>query len=134
MAVKETGGRRQQVAQGWGSIVAALALLLTMTGGCTEVIRFRVMDDSYPWRPAGCALDVLPGEKGPRYTWFEDVAYAEVRCRARERCIAELRRLACAVGARSVYWGWEETRDGRTEIDASFAVPVRRDPLDRNIH
>ena len=110
---------------------AAMALLLTTTGACTEVIRFRVIDDEYPSRPAGCALDMWPGEKGPGYGMFTDVAYAEVRCRARARCIDELRRLACAAGARGVYWGSEETRDGRTEIDASFAVPVRPDPLDR---
>jgi hypothetical protein len=102
----------------------ALAATLTTMGACADTVRLRLLDEVRPARPAGCAVDLFPGEKFPvGYGPYADLAYAEVTCRARERCIDELRRQACAVGARGVYWSWEETRDGRTEIDAHLAVP-----------
>ena len=102
----------------------ALAAILTTTGACADVIRLRVIGEARPSRPAGCAVDLFPGEKFPPYGAFADIAYVEVSCRSRERCIDELRRQACKVGARGVYWSWEEARDGHTEIDAYFAAPV----------
>jgi hypothetical protein len=105
-------------------VLAQAALLAAALTGCTQ-IRVRIME-ARPARSPGCAVAVLPGETGPRYDAFSDVAYAEVRCRKRERCVDELRKQACVVGATAVYWSWEETRDGQTEIDAHFAVPVAR--------
>jgi hypothetical protein len=103
----------------------ALGALLAVGGACVDV-RLRLIGGARRSRPTGCAVDLFPGEKFPRYEAFFDVAYAEVRCRKRDRCIDELRKQACAVGARAVYWSWEETRDGYTEIDAHFAVPTTR--------
>jgi len=101
----------------------AFAAILAATGACVD-LRMRVIE-ARPSRPPGCAVDLFPGEKYPlQYGAFADVAYAEVRCRKRDRCIDELRRQACAVGAQGVYWSWEETRNGQTDIDAHFAVRV----------
>ena len=106
----------------------ALGATLTATGACAD-IQVRVMEPR-PARPAGCAVDLFP-EKDTGYDAEMPVAYAEARCRKRETCIDELRRQACAVGARGVDWVWEGTSDGQTEIDAYFVLPLaNRDLLE----
>ena len=114
------------------SRAAAVAAALLLAGACVDIELRRIGPDR-PSRPPGCAVDLFPGEKGPlNYGAHTEVAVANVSCRNRERCIEEIKKQACAVGARGVYWPVESTEGGYTQIDARFVVPAAR-PSDREL-
>jgi hypothetical protein len=95
----------------------ALALL---AAACVDIEVQRIGPDR-PSRPPGCAVELLPDAK-PAYE-FVDVATGTVSCaRKRDRCLDELRKQACAVGADAVYGFSESTESMYTHITARFAA------------
>jgi len=98
----------------------ALALL---AAACVDIEVQRIGPDR-PSKPPGCAVEVLPDAK-PAYE-FVDVATGTVSCaRKRDKCIEELRKQACAVGADAVYGFSESTESMYTHITARFAARKR---------
>jgi len=95
----------------------ALALL---AAACVDIEVQRIGPDR-PSRPPGCAVELLPDTK-PAYE-FVDVATGTVSCaRKRDKCLDELRKQACVVGADAVYGFSERTESMYTHISARFAA------------
>jgi hypothetical protein len=102
-----------------GARSLALAVLL-LAGGCVD-IELRRIGPERPSRPAGCAVELLP--EGRPADPFEDVATANVSCaKKRDRCLDELRKQACVVGADAVYGFSERTESIYIHITARFAA------------
>ena len=99
--------------------VAALALA-ALAGACAD-IDVRRIGPARPARPPGCNVEII-ADGQPGYE-FADVAFANVSCaRTRERCLAELRKQACVVGADAVYGLSERTESMYIHMTATFAA------------
>jgi hypothetical protein len=74
-----------------------------------------------PALPAGCPVEIVTDGSHPSSA--VDVASGEVSCSGqRDRCLAEIRKMACAVGADTVYGLSERTESGFTHISATYAA------------
>ena len=94
--------------------------LVLLAAACVDIEVQRIGPDR-PSRPPGCAVELLPDAK-PAYE-FVDVANGTVSCaRKRDKCLDELRKQACAVGADAVYGVTERTESMYTHITARFAA------------
>jgi hypothetical protein len=99
----------------WLSMASVL-----LAGGCVDIDVQRIGAER-PSRPPGCAVEVIPEGK-PAFD-FVDVASANVSCaRKRDRCLDELRKQACVVGADAVYGFSEKTESMYVHINARFAA------------
>jgi hypothetical protein len=102
------------------AVVAAVAVVL---GACVDV-EVRLIGPQRPSRPADCAVDVFAEGRPPYVT--TDVASATVSCSGdRGKCVAALRKQACAVGADVIYGVGETRESGFSHISATFAARVR---------
>jgi hypothetical protein len=99
---------------------AALLAAALLVGGCVD-IELRQIGPARPSRPPGCAVELIPIGK-PSLT-FVDVASGTVSCaKQRERCLDEMRKQACVVGADAVYGFDERTESMYIHITASYAA------------
>ena len=95
-------------------------VVVLLAAACVDIEVQRIGPDR-PSRPAGCAVELLPDAK-PAFE-FEDVATGTVSCaRKRDKCLDELRKQACAVGADAIYGFSERTESMYTHITARFAA------------
>ena len=98
----------------------ALAAALLLAGACVDA-DVRLLGPARPSRPPACNVDVI-AEGQPAYD-FVDVAFANVSCaKTRNRCLDELRKQGCVVGADAVYGFSERTESMYTHITARFAA------------
>ena len=98
-----------------------LAIALAMLAAACVDIEVQRIGPDRPSKPPGCAVELLPNAK-PAFE-FEDVATGTVSCaRQRDKCLDELRKQACAVGADAVYGFTESTESMYTHITARFAA------------
>ena len=96
-----------------------LAALLLM-GACVD-IELRRIGPTRPERPPDCAVELIPDGR-PGYE-VVDVASGTVSCaKKRDRCLDEMRKQACAVGAEVVYGFSERTESMYIHITATFAA------------
>jgi len=97
-----------------------IVLALLLAGACVDIEVQRIGPDR-PSRAPGCAVELIPDGK-PGYD-FVDVASANVSCaKKRDRCLDELRKQACVVGADAVYGFSEKTESMYLHINARFAA------------
>ena len=97
----------------------AIAALL-LASGCVD-IELRRIGPERPSRPPGCAVELIP--QGTPSFAFVDVASGTVSCaRKRDRCLDEMRKQACVVGADVVYGFSEATESMYLHITATFAA------------
>jgi hypothetical protein len=103
---------------------SALALVL-LVGACTDV-QLGLIGARRPARPEGCAVDLRPSERALPEGEFTDVAAGTVSCfDDRPRCLEQVRKQACAVGADTVYAFTESEGGGFTNIEARYAARQR---------
>jgi hypothetical protein len=96
---------------------AALAMFAV---ACVDIDVQRI-GPTRPSRPPGCSVDLI--EKGQPGDGFIDVAAANVSCaKNRDRCLDELRKQACVVGADAVYGFSETTESIYIHMNATFAA------------
>jgi hypothetical protein len=98
--------------------LAVAALLLA--SACVDIELRRIGPDR-PSRPPGCAVQLIPQGKPP----FEvvDVASGTVSCaKQRNRCLDEMRKQACVVGADVIYGLSESTESMYLHITATYAA------------
>ena len=101
------------------TLVAAVALLAS---ACVDIELRRIGPDR-PSRPPGCAVELIPEGK-PSFA-FVDVASGTVSCaKKRDRCLDEMRKQACVVGADAVYGFSERTESMYLHITATYAARV----------
>ena len=99
--------------------LGALAALL-LAGACVDA-DIRLIGPARPSRPPACNVDVI-AEGQPPYD-FVDVASANVSCaKTRNRCLDELRKQGCVVGADAVYGFSERTESMYIHMTATFAA------------
>jgi hypothetical protein len=99
----------------------ALALAL-VAGACTDV-QLGLIGAGRPARPAGCTVDLRPAERTLPEADFTDVAAGTISCfGGRPRCLEEIRKRACAVGADVVYAFSEREGGGFTNVEARYAA------------
>jgi hypothetical protein len=99
----------------------SLALIVALFGGACVDIELRRIGPDRPSRPPGCAVELIPDGR-PSYR-FVDVASGTVSCaKQRDRCLDELRKQACVVGADAVYGFSERTESLYIHITATFAA------------
>ena len=100
--------------------LAAAALLLLALGGCVDA-NIRLIGPAHPSRPPGCNVEVI-AEGQPGYE-FVDVASANVSCaKNRDRCLDELRKQACVVGADTLYGFSERTESIYIHMNVTLAA------------
>jgi hypothetical protein len=100
---------------------SAVAVVL-LAAACTDV-QLRLVGPSYPARPTGCAVDVRGGETTLPDGAFVDIASGTVSCLGgRDRCVEEIRKQACAIGADVVYAFSESSGGGFTNVEARYAA------------
>ena len=99
-------------------LIAAVALVLA--GACVD-IELRQIGPARASRPPGCAVELIPEGK-PAFA-FVDVASGTVSCaKKRDRCLEEMRKQACAVGADAIY-GFDERHESMyVHITARYAA------------
>ena len=98
----------------------ALAALLLLAGACVDA-DVRLIGPRRPSRPPACNVDVI-AEGQPAYD-FVDVAVANVSCaKTRNRCLDELRKQGCVVGADAIYGFSERTESIYIHMNATFAA------------
>ena len=106
---------------------AAVALLLSVSGAACVDIELRRIGPTRPSRPPGCAVELVMEGKPPFA--FVDVASGTVSCaKQRDRCLDEMRKQACAVGADAIYALVERRESMYIHINAMYAAraPVQR--------
>jgi hypothetical protein len=98
--------------------VAVAACALAVACVDAEVTRIGL---ARPARPQGCAVELFPDGR-PAFA-VTDVATADVSCSGdRKKCVDELRKVACQVGADTAY-GFAETHEaGFTHLVARLAA------------
>jgi hypothetical protein len=102
---------------------ALTAVVLLLASGCVDIELRRIGPDR-PSRPPGCAVELIPDGK-PSFG-LVDVASGTVSCaRKRDRCLEEIRKQACAVGADVVYGFSERTESMYLHISATFAARAK---------
>ena len=100
--------------------LGALAALLLAMGGCVDA-DIRLIGPVHPSRPPGCNVDVI-AEGQPLFD-FVDVASANVSCaKKRDRCLDELRKQACVVGADTIYGFSERTESIYIHMNVTLAA------------
>jgi hypothetical protein len=98
----------------------AVPALLLLANACVD-IELRRIGPERPSRPPGCAVELIPGGK-PSFE-VVDVASGTVSCaRKRDRCLDEMRKQACIVGADVVYGFSESTESMYLHITATYAA------------
>lgn len=105
-----------------GLVVALFSALFTalFTLGCVDIELRRIGPDR-PSRPPNCPVELVAGGR-PAYP-VTDVASGTVSCaRSRDRCLDEMRKQACVVGADVVYGFSETTESMYIHITATFAA------------
>ena len=97
-----------------------VGLLAVGAGACVD-IDVRRIGPARPSRPPGCHVEVITvGQPGHEYA---DVTFANVSCaRSRDRCLDQLRKQACVVGADAVYGFSERTESMYIHMTATFAA------------
>jgi hypothetical protein len=99
---------------------AALLAAALLAGGCVD-IELQLIGPSRPSRPPGCAVQLIPEGKPPFP--FTDVATGTVSCaRNRDRCLEEMQKQACVVGADAVYGFAEKTESIYHHVTATYAA------------
>ena len=102
------------------SSLALAALFSLLAGGCVD-IELRQIGPDRPSRPPGCAVELIPEGK-PAFE-FVDVASGTVSCaKKRDRCLDEMRKQACAVGADAIYGFNERHESMYVHITATYAA------------
>ena len=101
-------------------LAPAMLLLALLASACVDIELQRIGPDR-PSHPPGCAVELIPAGK-PAYP-FVDVASGTVSCaRKRDRCLEEMRKQACVVGADAVYGFAERTESVYVHITATYAA------------
>jgi hypothetical protein len=91
-----------------------------LAGACVD-IELRQIGPSRPSRAPGCAVELIPDGK-PSFP-FVDVASGTVSCaKKRDRCLEEMQKQACLVGADAVYGFAERTESMYIHITATYAA------------
>src|SRR5436853_7610680 len=102
--------------RGARSLVSLAVLLLAV--GCVDSHLRRTGPDRPP-RPPDCPVELIPQGR-PTYP-FVDVASGTVSCaKTRDRCLDEMRKQACVVGADAVYGFAETTESIYIHITATY--------------
>jgi len=105
----------------------SLALAAAVLAVACVDIELRRIGPERPSRPAGCAVELVPDGR-PAYD-VVDVASGTVSCaKQRDRCIDEMRKQACVVGADVVYGFSERTESMYLHITATFAARAAASP------
>jgi hypothetical protein len=95
---------------------------LLVAGACVDA-DVRLIGPARPSRPPACAVELVP--VGPPPYDVVDVASVNVSCaKTRERCLDELRKDACVVGADTIY-GFSE-RSESIYIHMTVTLAARR--------
>ena len=95
-------------------------LVLVLVSACVDIELRRIGPDR-PSRPPGCNVELIP-QGQPPYP-FVDVASGTVSCaKKRDRCLDEMRKQACVVGADAVYGFVERTESIYIHITATYAA------------
>jgi len=103
-----------------GRPLAVAAALLA--GACVDIDVQRI-GPARPSRPAGCNVELIEKGQPQPNDGFVDVATANVSCaKKRDRCLDELRKQACVVGADAVYAFSETTESIYIHMNATFAA------------
>ena len=98
----------------------AAALSLALSGACVD-IELRRVGPERPARPPGCAVELIPEGK-PSFA-VADVASGTVSCaKQRDRCLEEMRKQACVVGADVIYGLAERHESMYVHITATYAA------------
>jgi len=102
-------------------LALAAVLLPTLVAAACVHIELRRIGPDRPSRPPDCPVELIPQGK-PSYP-FVDVASGTVSCaKQRNRCLDEMRKQACVVGADAVY-GFAETAESiYIHIMATYAA------------
>ena len=104
---------------GRGLAGSAFAAALAV-GACVDIDVQRI-GPVRPSRPSDGNVELI--EKGQPAEGFVDVATANVSCaKKRDRCLDELRKQACVVGADAVYAFSETTESIYIHMNATFAA------------
>lgn len=97
-----------------------VAAALLAASACVDA-NVQLIGPARPSRPPACNVDVI-AEGQPAYD-FVDVAFANVSCaKTRDRCLDELRKQGCVVGADAVYGFSERTESMYIHMTATFAA------------
>jgi len=103
------------------ALAVGLAIGVGLAAGACVDTNLQLIGAARPSRPAGCNVEVI--EKGQPAFEFTDVAVANISCaRNRDRCLAELRKQACAVGADALYGFSERTESMYIHMTVTFAA------------
>ena len=101
--------------------VSVLVLVLVLASAACVDIELRRIGPERPSRPPGCAVELIPDGK-PSFE-IVDVASGTVSCaRSRNKCLDEMRKQACVVGADVVYGFSESTQSMYLNITATYAA------------
>jgi hypothetical protein len=93
---------------------------LLLAGACVDA-DVRLIGPARPSRPPACNVEVIPAGQ-PGYD-FVDIASANVSCaKTRDRCLDELRKQGCVVGADAIYGFSERTESIYIHMNATFAA------------
>jgi hypothetical protein len=104
----------------------AVPALLLFAAACVDIELRRIGPDR-PSRPPGCPVELIPSGK-PSFE-VVDVASGTVSCaKKRDRCLDEMRKQACVVGADVVYGFSESTESMYIHITATYAARVAATP------
>jgi hypothetical protein len=99
----------------------ALPLALAFVAAACVDAQINRLGPTRPALAAGCPVEIVP-EGRPSYP-VVDVASGVVSCSGkRDRCVDEIRKMACAVGADTVYGISESAESGFTHISATYAA------------
>ena len=99
---------------------SALTAAALLVAACVD-IELRRIGPERPSRPPGCNVELVPAGR-PAYD-VVDVASGTVSCaKQRDRCLDEMRKQACVVGADVVYDFSERTESMYLHISATFAA------------
>jgi len=102
------------------ALALGLAVCVGLAGACVDT-NIQLIGPARPSRPHGCNVEVI--EQGKPAFEFDDVAVANISCaRNRDRCLDELRKQACVVGADAVYGFTERTESMYIHMTATFAA------------
>ena len=98
----------------------SLVVSVLLVPACSSIDVQRI-GPARPSRPADCNVELIfEGQPGFE---FDDVAFANVSCaKKRDRCLDELRKQACVVGADAVYGFSERTESMYIHMTATFAA------------
>jgi hypothetical protein len=103
-----------------------VVLAIVLAGACID-IELRRIGPERPSRAPGCAVELVPEGK-PSFA-FADVASGTVSCaKQRDRCLEEMRKQACVVGADVIYAFSERHESMYVHITATYAARAGERP------